>query len=203
MSIQIDVGIAKFLWGLKIQQTSPFPQRASEAAQARSISLEQARAHAHLDRFELGGNRFQIFPASDFNNPESTALVVSHFGSVFKCQTIGIYISDSFVTLKAAKYSSDFSLTLYSPGSTARELFNLNFRFHNDHIEMSNLRSEILGKGGLAQFALYNVAKASGFRVIKYCVRGGNLPAQRFYAQMGFGVPMDPRGINWEVKVES
>jgi len=193
--------------GLNLNRRTPLAQRACEAAQGRTISLEQARACSHLEKFELGGNRFQIFRSGGCDNAELAALIISHLGSAFKDWSIGIYFSQgtvkTYVLLKASPFKTDFSPSLYDPAAKSTEVFNLNFNIHEGRMELSRLTSRILGKGGAALIALYNVAKGSGTRTIKYCVHDHNLHAKRFYAQMDFGAPTNPQWTKWEAKVES
>ena len=92
------------------------------------------------------------------------------------------------------------SSSLYQPAKTALELFKLCFNIKEGRMEMSHIESKILGKGGQALIALYNIAREYGAKIIKYDVRAANRPAQCLYANLGFGTPNSWRN-QWIVKI--
>ncbi len=184
---------------------SPVKARALVAAAECLISLAQVQAHIDLPRFKLGGNQFQLFFAGGYNNPDLTSLVISHLGSAFNGFPLGIYFSNfnlmSYVIFRVAPPGTSFPLSLYGPAQKAPDLFTLSFNLIPGHLEMSQLSSRILGKGGESLLALYNIAREYDIKVIDYAVHKHNLPAMLFYENMGFGEPTDPSRTRWIVGV--
>jgi len=192
----------------------PLAERAARAARERSISLEQARAHCHLDEFDLGGNHFQIIRMEKHIAAELISLAISHLGSAFKDRTIGLYFSRSrnnfyYVIVKVAPSGIKFSSSLYGPASTLIPRFfnpgllNLEFSISSNNVGLDHIavKSRGQGQGGKALAALYNIARELGISFITYFVQEQNVAAKRFYFHLDFGAPTNPRCTEWEVKV--
>lgn len=185
---------------------TPLAKRAALAARERTISLAQAEECETLDRFKLGGNRFLINRAGEFNNNRLTALAISHLGSVFHDMSLGLYLTQDggyyFLTLKAKAYQYDHSPSLFYPFSSGLELFTLTANIDREFMGLDDLSSKILGKGGEALLGLYNLAKEFGVSKISYLVSRHNPRAKLFYSNLGFGAPIEPDSALWEVTVD-
>ena len=188
----------------------PIAERAADAANNRRISLEQARAHSHLNEFELGSNRLQIFRIAGFDNTEQIAQAITHLGSAFKNRTIGFDFSrsdhsTSLVIVKVAPREIKLAANLYGPATVGHELLNLNFEINPDYIKMSRIgsmeRKRGQGQAGQALTALYNIAKGLKMMAIYYGVHDHNSAAKRFYYHMDFGRPTNDRWTEWQVVV--
>ncbi|MBU0686869.1 MAG: hypothetical protein KKB81_03335 [Candidatus Margulisbacteria bacterium] len=185
-------------------------ERAQKARNNRVISLEQAQTHSHLERFELGDARFQIFRLDGSDRAELTALMISCLGSAFSNHTIGFYFTadgcqNSYVTVKVAPYEIELSSNLYGPATVGHELLNLNFQVYSNYIHLSRLGThpQGAGRGGLALTALYNIASGLNIRSINFGVHDHNKAAMRFYFHMDFGHPTNDRCTEWQVEVHN
>ena len=185
---------------------APLAERAALAARERTISLAQARDYAASDNFILGENRFQIYKYGKFKDPQLPALFISHLGSIFKGLALGFYFlldnyQVTYVTVKGSDFNANFPPTLHTPLSDRRDLFRLAINIEHELMGLEDLSSRVLGKGGEALLALYNIAGESGIERICYLVSDQNPKAKQFYYNMGFGEPISSRWTAWEVKV--
>lgn len=184
----------------------PLAKRAALAARERTISLARAEECETLERFKLGGNRFLINRAGEFNNNRLTALAISHLGSIFHDMSLGFYLTQDggyhFLTLKAKAFQYDHSPSLYFPFSSGLELFTLSANIDGEYMGLDDLSSKSLGKGGEALLGLYNLAKDFGIKKISYLVSRHNPKAKLFYSNLGFGAPIEPDSALWEVTVD-
>lgn len=184
----------------------PLAERAALAARERTISLAQAREYAFMERFELGGNRFLVNRSEKYHDFRLTALAISHLGSIFNGLSLGFYLSQDseifHLTLKAKAFQYDHSPSLYFPFSSGLNLFQLSINIVGEYMGLDDLSSRVLGKGGEALLALYNLAGETGVQKINYLVSRHNPRAKLFYSNLGFGAPIEPDSALWEVTVD-
>ncbi|OGC11240.1 hypothetical protein A3K48_01790 [candidate division WOR-1 bacterium RIFOXYA12_FULL_52_29] len=184
----------------------PLAERAALAARERRISLRQASECVFLTRFELSGNRFMINRSEGYHNPLLTAQAISHLGSIFHGFSLGFYFSQNdeivHLTLKAKAFQYDHSPSLYFPFSSGLNLFQLSINIVGEYMGLDDLASKVIGKGGEALLALYNLAGETGVQKISYLVSRHNPRAKLFYSNLGFGAPVEPDSALWEVTVD-
>ncbi|HTY13943.1 MAG TPA: GNAT family N-acetyltransferase [Candidatus Omnitrophota bacterium] len=186
----------------------PLAERAAAAALERSIPLDLARAHYHLERFMLGGNRIHLFCPEEQRRAAFMPFVVSHLGSAFSDRSVAFYASKdmettSFVSVKASPIKANFSPSLFDPLGGREEKFTLDFDIGSERITLIYICSRILGQGGAALLALYNIARDMEIGKIVFDVRKGNHNAKLFYRKLGFGEPTGRTPTEWELNIPS